>query len=287
MDYVKPADLVSDMVDAGSNKGRMSVGQLILRGALAGAFLGVATSLAVTASTQTGLPIVGALIFPVGFVMIVLLSLDLVTGSFALLPLGVLEGRIGIAQLAKNWLWVFVGNLIGGVVYAGLLAIVLTNGGATPPNATGRALIKLAETKTVGYAQYGADGMLTAFVKGMLCNWLVCLGVVMGMASTSTVGKIVGAWLPILTFFAQGFEHTVVNMSVIPAGMLMGAHVTFADWWVWNQMPVTAGNLVGGLSFTGLALYYAHRRPRAERKPAVQAPAAVIAYETESLGGPG
>ena len=280
MDYVKPADVVSGMVEAGSSKGGLSVGQLLLRGALAGAFLGVATSLAVTASAQTGLPIVGALIFPVGFVMIVLLGLDLVTGSFALLPLGVLEGRIGIVQLVKNWFWVFIGNLIGGALYAGLLSIALTNAGATPPNAIGKALIKLAETKTVGYARYGGQGMLTAFVKGMLCNWLVCLGVVMGMASTSTVGKIFGAWLPILIFFAQGFEHTVVNMFVIPCGMLMGAHVTFTDWWVWNQLPVTAGNLVGGLSFTGLALYYAYRRT--EHKATVQAPSPVVAYDTQS-----
>ena len=280
MDYVKPADVVSGMVEAGSSKGRLSVGQLLLRGALAGAFLGVATSLAVTASAQTGLPIVGALIFPVGFVMIVLLGLDLVTGSFALLPLGVLEGRIGIAQLLKNWFWVFIGNLIGGALYAGLLSIALTNAGATPPNAIGKALIKLAETKTVGYAGYGGQGMLTAFVKGMLCNWLVCLGVVMGMASTSTVGKIFGAWLPILIFFAQGFEHTVVNMFVIPCGMLMGAHVTFTHWWVWNQLPVTAGNLVGGLSFTGLALYFAYRGT--EQKAPVQATSPVVAYDPQS-----
>src|SRR5215472_19184130 len=282
MDYVKPADVVSGMVDAGSSKGRMTVRQLLLRGGLAGAFLGVATSLAVTASTQTGLQIVGALIFPVGFVMIVLLGLDLVTGSFALLPLGALEGRIGISQVIKNWIWVFVGNLIGGVVYAALLALVLTNAGASPPNAIGKAIIKLAETKTTGYAQYGGEGMLTVFVKGILCNWMVCLGVVMGMVSTSTVGKIFGAWLPILIFFAQGFEHTVVNMFMIPCGMLLGAHVTFADWWVWNQVPVTAGNLVGGLSFTGLALYYANRRPRAQQEPAAQGPEAVMATEAES-----
>jgi formate/nitrite transporter len=281
MDYVQPEDVVSSMVDAGSSKGRLSAQQLLLRGALAGAFLGVSASLAVTTSAQTGLPIAGALIFPVGFVMIVLLGLDLVTGSFALLPLGVIEGRIGIGQLVKNWVWVFVGNLIGGVLYACLLAIVLTNAGATPTNATGKALIKLAEAKTTGYAQYGAEGMLTAFVKGMLCNWLVCLGVVMGMVSTSAVGKILGAWLPILVFFALGFEHTVVNMFVIPCGMLLGAHVTLVDWWVWNQVPVTAGNLVGGLTFTGLALYYAHRRPRGQQKPAVQSPAAAMAYETK------
>ena len=63
------------------------------------------------------------------------------------------------------------------------------------------------------------------------------------MSTTSTVGKIVGAWMPVFMFFAQGFEHTVVNMFVIPTGMMMGAKVTVADWWLWNQIPVTLGNL--------------------------------------------
>ena len=67
-------------------------------------------------------------------------------------------------------------------------------------------------------------------------------------------------WLPIMTFFAQGFEHSVVNMFVIPAGMLLGAHVSLADWWVWNQIPVTLGNLAGGAIFTGLALHLTHGR---------------------------
>ncbi len=92
-------------------------------------------------------------------------------------------------------------------------------------------------------------------MKAILCNWMVTLGVVMAMTSTSTVGKIVAAWLPILTFFAQGFEHSVVNMFVIPTGMMLGAKLTFADWWFWNQIPVTAGNFVGGFLFTGLAFY--------------------------------
>jgi len=94
----------------------------------------------------------------------------------------------------------------------------------------------------------------------VLCNWLVCLGVVMAMTSTSTVGKIFAAWLPILVFFAQGFEHSVVNMFVIPAGMMLGAKVGLGDWWLWNQIPVTLGNLVGGFGLTGLALYLTYRR---------------------------
>jgi formate/nitrite transporter FocA (FNT family) len=101
---------------------------------------------------------------------------------------------------------------------------------------------------------------LVAVSKAILCNWMVTLGVVMALTSQSTIGKIVAMWLPILTFFAQGFEHSVVNMFVIPAGMLVGAHVSVQQWWLWNQLPVTIGNIFGGLIFTGLALHLTYRK---------------------------
>ena len=88
---------------------------------------------------------------------------------------------------------------------------------------------------------------------------MVCLGVVMGLTSASTLGKIVAAWIPITIFFAHGYEHSIVNMFVIPTGMLLGAKVTIAQWLLWNQIPVTLGNIVGGFVFTGLALYLTHR----------------------------
>ena len=78
------------------------------------------------------------------------------------------------------------------------------------------------------------------------------------MASSSTAGKIIGAWLPIFIFFALGYEHSIVNMFLIPTGMMLGAKVSIADWWLWNQIPVTLGNIVGGFLFTGLALYLTH-----------------------------
>jgi formate/nitrite transporter FocA (FNT family) len=104
---------------------------------------------------------------------------------------------------------------------------------------------------------------------------MVTLGVVMGMTSRSTVGKIIAAWLPIFVFFAQGFEHSIVNMFVIPAGILLGAKVSIADWWIWNQIPVTIGNFVGGALFTGFALYWTYK-PRSTSSTAVaqQEPAA-------------
>ena len=275
MDYAKPADVVASMIDASLKKLALSPRDLLIRGAISGALLGAATSLAFGAAVTTGQPLVGAIVFPVGFVMIVLLGLELVTGSFALLPLAPLEGKSSWDAVASNWSWVFLGNLLGSMVYGGLLAIALTNMGTAAPAGVAARIIAIAEAKTVANEALGAAGMISVFVKAILCNWLVCMGVVMAMTSTSTVGKIVAAWLPIVTFFAQGFEHAVVNMFVIPTGMLMGAKVSLYQWWVWNQIPVTLGNLVGGVLFTGIALYatYKPAEPPAAAAIAAQVPA--------------
>jgi formate/nitrite transporter FocA (FNT family) len=179
--------------------------------------------------------------------------------------------------MLTNFGWVLLGNLIGSVVYALLLVAAISMCGQSP-DASGIAakLVAIAQAKTTGYAKFGLAGLGTVFIKAILCNWMVTLGVVMGMTSRSTVGKIMAAWLPILIFFAQGFEHSIVNMFVIPAGMLLGAKVTIADWWLWNQIPVTIGNFVGGALFTGFALYFTYRTPSstsaavARQEPAVE-----------------
>jgi formate transporter len=250
MDYVKPADVVSAMIAAGKAKAALSPRDLLIRGILSGMLLGAATSLAFGATLTTGQPIVGAIIFPVGFVMIVLLGLELVTGNFALVPLAVRERRATLGALARNWTWVFLANLLGSLFYALLFAMTVA-----PDSEVARQLATIADAKTLGYAKLGGYGLAMGVAKGILCNWMVTLGVVMGLTSQSTTGKIAAMWLPIMTFFAQGFEHSVVNMFVIPAGMLFGAHASAGQWWLWNQIPVTLGNVVGGLVFTGLALH--------------------------------
>jgi len=283
MDYVGPHGAAAAMVSAGVAKARLPRGDLLIRGALSGALLGVATSLAFGAAVQTGQSIVGALIFPAGFVMIVLLGLELVTGSFALLPLAWIEGKASAAEVLRNLSWVFVGNLLGALLYAALLATALSMMGSAPQqDPLAAKLVAVATAKTLGYQHAGLAGLVTVFIKAMLCNWLVCLGVVMAMTSTSTVGKISAAWLPIVVFFAQGFEHSVVNMFVIPAGMMLGAKVTVADWWLWNQLPVTLGNLLGGFGFTGLALYLTYRNRTVS--PAERAPAAQLTPLAEAPG---
>jgi len=277
MDYIKPADVAVAMLDTGKRKLALSPRDLLIRGMLSGAILGVATSLAFTGAVSTGQPLVGALIFPVGLISIVLLGLELVTGSFALVPLPWLDRQASAGAVVANWAWVFIGNLIGSVAYGALIAIALTNMGTTAPAGVAARIVATAEAKTIGYAAIGFAGLVTCFVKAMLCNWMVCLAVVLAMTTNSTIGKIACAWMPIFIFFAQGFEHSVVNMFIIPTGMMMGAKVTVADWWLWNQIPVTLGNLVGGFTFTGLAIYVTYKPQPAPSKVLAPTPTGVPA----------
>ena len=172
--------------------------------------------------------------------------------------------------MLSNLFWVFTGNLLGSLLFAVLFWSASSETGTlTVLGPIDKMLVAAAERKTSGYASHGAAGLLTAFVKAVLCNWMVCMGVVMAMTSKSTSGKIIAASMPIFIFFALGYEHAVVNMFVIPAGMLFGANVSIADWWLDNQLIVTLGNIVGGLLFTGMAIYYTHGK--AEEAP-VQTP---------------
>ena len=107
--------------------------------------------------------------------------------------------------------------------------------------------------------------MLTLFVRGMLCNWMVSTGVVGAMISTSVTGKVLAMWMPIMVFFYMGFEHSIVNMFLFPSGLMLGGKFTFMDYLIWNEIPTVVGNLVGGLSFTGLTLYATHIKTAPKR----------------------
>jgi formate transporter len=157
--------------------------------------------------------------------------------------------------MLRNCARVYGGNLAGSLFYALLFYIAVTNATSGSSNNLGELFKAAAQKKTLAFVAVGARGWETAFIKGVLCNWMVTLGVILAFASRSTVGKIAAMWLPILTFFAQGFEHSIVNMFVISAGMLFGAPVSTREWLFWNQIPVTLGNILSGALLTGLALY--------------------------------
>ena len=272
MDYVNPVELVQEALRVAKKKAALSTCDLLLRGFLAGAFLAYATSLVMIVLSQGLPPIVGALLFPVGFVMLVLLGLELATGNFALLPAALAAGEVSLGKLLRNWGWVYLGNVLGSVFYAALFYLAVTNCGASAGGPLGDLLKQTAQRKTLAYMALGGSGWTTALVKGILCNWMVTIGAVLAMVSRSTVGKVVAMWLPIMTFFAHGYEHSIVNMFVIPAGMLFGAPVSVRQWWLWNQIPVTLGNIVSGALLTGLALYVTFR---VKQTPSETAPVAL------------
>ncbi|MCB5191533.1 formate/nitrite transporter family protein [Methylobacillus arboreus] len=267
MAYLLPSEFVTKMVDAGESKVLMSTRDTVIRAYMAGAILALAAVFAVTVTVQTGYPIIGAILFPVGFCMLYLLGFDLLTGVFVLTPLALIDKRPGVTLkgVLRNWGLVFAGNFLGAFTVALLMAIVFTFGFSTEPDKVGSIIAGIGEKRTLGYAQYGAAGMLTVFVRGMLCNWMVSTGVVGAMISTSVTGKVVAMWMPIMVFFGMTFEHSIVNMFLFPSAMLMGGDFSIMDYIIWNELPVVLGNLVGGLAFTGLTLYATHIRTAAKR----------------------
>lgn len=269
---VTPTEVVEQAVATGVKKAETTSGQLILRAVLGSALLGCTTSFAVFATVSTGAPLAGALVFPAGITIVILMGMELLTGGFAMVPMATVEKRATWSAVLRYCVMVIIGHVIGALAFAFLYAAVLTGFWTHDGGALGQKFIETAQAKTLAYQAAGAAGMATVFVKAMLCNWLVCLGVFMGLASKDTIGKIAAIWLPVMVFFGLGFEHAVVNFFMIPMGMFLGADVSVADWWIWNQIPVLLGNFVGGFVFTGLALLFAYRpKPvQAGSSPAAQ-----------------
>ena len=270
MAYLAPAEFVTKMVDTGEAKIHMSTRDTLIRAYMAGAILALAAAFAVTVSVNTANPLIGALLFPVGFCMLYLLGFDLLTGVFTLAPLAVFDKRPGATWngVLRNWGLVFTGNFAGALTVAVFMAIIFTNGFTEAPNAVGQKIGHIGEGRTVGYAAHGAAGMLTLFVRAVMCNWMVSTGVVAAMMSTSVSGKVIAMWMPILVFFYMGFEHSIVNMYLFPSGLMLGGNFTFMDYMIWNEIPTVLGNLVGGLTFVGATLYSTHYKTAPKRRAA-------------------
>lgn len=270
MAYLAPTEFVTKMIDAGEAKIFMSNRDTLIRAYMAGAILALAAAFAVTINVQTGQPLAGAILFPVGFCLLYLLGFDLLTGVFTLCPLALIDKRPGVTMggVLRNWGLVFVGNFAGALTVALMMAITFTYGFTEAPNLIGQKIGTIGESRTVGYAAHGAAGMLTLFIRGVLCNWMVSTGVVGAMVSTNVTGKVVAMWMPIMLFFYMGFEHSVVNMYLFPSGLMLGGNFSLYDYLVWNEIPTVIGNLVGGLVFVGLTLYSTHVRTASKRSAA-------------------
>jgi len=267
MSYLAPSEFATKMVDAGEEKIFMSTKDTLIRAFMAGAILALAAVFAITVAMKSGSPILGACLFPVGFIMLYLMKFDLLTGVFTLVPLSLIDKRPGcnMQQLLRNWGLVFCGNLAGALSVAFMISFILTYGYNTDGGALAAKVATIGESRTVGYAAHGIDGWFTIFIRGMLCNWMVSMGVVGAMISTSATGKMAAMWMPIMLFFFMGFEHSIVNMFLFPFSMIMGGDFTVMDYIIWNELPTALGNLVGGFVFVALPLYFTHVRQDAKR----------------------
>ncbi len=260
MSYLEPSEFVTKMVDSGESKVYMSTKDTFIRAYMAGAILGLAAIFAITVAVKTGSPLTGAILFPVGFIMLYLMKFDLLTGVFTLVPLALLDKRPGVTvgQVFRNWGLVFIGNFAGAITTAFMMSFILTYGYTVDGGAIAAKVSTIGESRTLGYKEQGANGWFTIFIRGMLCNWMVSMGVVGAMISTSATSKMLAMWMPVMLFFFMGFEHSIVNMFLFPFSMIMGGDFTFVDYLVWNEIPTVLGNLVGGLCLVGLPLYFTH-----------------------------
>mgnify|MGYP000507148842 CR=1 FL=1 len=268
MAYIEPSEFVTKMVDSGEQKVFMSTKDTFIRAFMAGAILGLAAIFAITVAIKTGSPLVGAVLFPVGFIMLYLMKFDLLTGVFTLVPLSLIDKRPGVTVggVMRNWGLVFVGNFAGALTTAFFMSFILTYGYSIDGGAIAAKVSAIGESRTVGYQEHGVAGWFTIFIRGMLCNWMVSMGVVGAMISTSAGAKMAAMWMPVMLFFFMGFEHSIVNMFLFPFSMIMGGDFTVMDYLIWNELPTALGNLVGGFLLVGLPLYLTHVRTSPERK---------------------
>ncbi|RVU83759.1 formate/nitrite transporter family protein [Leucothrix sargassi] len=268
MAYIEPSEFATKMVDAGESKIHMSTRDTLIRAFMAGAILGLAAAFAITVITTTGNVVLGSVLFPVGFMMLYLMKFDLLTGVFTLVPLALLDKRPGVTtkEVMRNWGLVFIGNFAGALTTAFFMSYILTYGYNTDGGAVAQKVATIGESRTVGYQEQGLAGWITIFIRGMLCNWMVSMGVVGAMICTTTTGKMAAMWMPVMLFFFMGFEHSIVNMFLFPFSMIMGGEFTVYDYLIWNELPTALGNLVGGFLLVGLPIYLTHVRTSKSRE---------------------
>lgn len=239
------AQAAADYCAAAEKRTAQSLPRMLLLGALAGAFIAFA-GVAASIGGALGGKLASATIFPIGLTMVLLTGSELFTGNcLFLMPL--LRRNITAGHMLRNWVAVYLGNLLGSVAVAFL---VVQCG----------ALDGIAEAAVAAAVTKAALPFSVALLRGVLCNFLVCLAVWMAFCAQSAGGKVVSLFGPIFLFVLCGFEHSVANMYYIPAGIFLAENgeVTWLSLWQ-NLLPVTLGNMVGGCGLGGI-LYLLYGR---------------------------
>jgi len=246
LSFYTPEEILTIASRTGRKKVKLPFPRMIVLGFLAGAYIsfGFLLYVRVTASTPEHIwgtlsSFIGAAVFPLGLIFVLIAGGELLTGNMMALTTARLNKKIRTRDIVKNWSVITMGNFIGAIFIAYLFGHYL---GLTE---TGDYLIR-----TINIAgEKVMEPTVKAFVSGIGANWLVCLAVWLAYAAKDVAGKILGIWFPIMAFVAIGFQHVVANMFIIPAAIFAG-YFTWFDY-LHNFIVVFSGNLVGGAIFVG------------------------------------
>jgi formate/nitrite transporter len=273
--FFTPAQIVENNIKSGVNKANLKLSKMILLGIFAGMFIAIGaegSNLSVHNIGDVGLArTLAGVVFPVGLMMLVIIGGELFTGN-CMLTMALADKQIRVSQMLRNWIVVYFSNMVGAVFMA--LLVCASGQFDYSDGGLGAYTIKVAMGKT------GLE-FSKALISGILCNFLVCVAVLMASAAKDIIGKLFAAFFPIMVFVISGFEHCVANMYYIPAGMMAAANdkyvekacelygytadqissqLTIGNFFGVNLLPVTIGNIIGGGIIIGLGLYVINKK---------------------------
>ena len=269
----QPNEIAQVAAETGAKKVHRSWDRVLVSAFLAGAYISFGAMVAITVSSGLDPETWGTLptlwtgaAFTLGLVLVLIAGSDLATGNMMLVPLGAMQGRITVGDVARNLTLVLLGNLLGALFVAYFLAV--STGVIGDADSSGSAgltyerLAQIAEGKTSGHTAW------EIFLRGVGCNWLVCLAVWMSLSATTISGKILAIFFPIMAFVAMGFDHVVANMFFLPAAIFAGVpDVGWGDTLL-NWLLAGAGNLVGAVVFVATSYWYLFLRDQPATAPA-------------------
>lgn len=261
-----PLEIARNYIEVGIHKTNLSAFKMVILGFFAGMFIGFAGIASTTASSTIAVAsvakLVGAIVFPAGMAMVLIAGSELFTGN-NLIIIAVLEKKVTVGKMLKNWFFVFVGNFLG----AAFVAILVVYGHT--PNLFGgdlaQAIVNAGKSRT-------DLTVMDSFVRGILCNTLVCIAVWMSFAAKQVSGKLLTSFWPVMLFVLCGFEHCVADMYFGVAALLTSAEygitaegLTWFNFLIKSLVPVSLGNIVGGAGIVGFGYWmiYLHRTPYA------------------------
>ena len=273
----EPQEMAEAAVATGTTKVDRSWDRVLLSSFLAGAYIAFGGLVAITISSGLDPGTWGTLptlftgaAFTLGLVLVLIAGSDLATGNMMLVPLSAMRGKVDMSGVARNLLLVLLGNLLGAVFVAFFLAVQTGVIGLADADPGTTAALTHERLASIALDKSSEHTAWQTFLRGVGCNWLVCLAVWMSLAATTVSGKILAIFFPIMAFVAMGFDHVVANMFFLPAAIFSGVpDITWGDVIV-NWLLAGTGNLVGAVIFVSTSYWYLFLKDKPEDGPGEQ-----------------